>query len=154
MKTAPETIEQLNKILANELVAINQYFLHSKMLANFGFNKLAERARKESIEEMHHADLLTDRILQLGGLPNFQKPSKINIGKTPREMFESDLQLEYLACDSLREAICHMESVQDFNARELLTNILENEASHIDWIETQIDLIDKLGLENYLQAQL
>ena len=152
MKGDPQVIQHLNKILANELTAINQYFLHSRMFRNWGYRELAEHEYKESIDEMKHADRLIERILFLDGLPNLQKLNKLMIGESPREMIACDLKLEELAIPDLRDAISYCESVRDYGTRELLEAILESEEEHVDWLETQLDLIDKMGLQNYLQS--
>lgn len=154
MKGDSKVIEFLNKALANELVAINQYFLHAKMYKDWGLKELAEHEYHESIDEMKHADKLVERILFLEGLPNMQSLGKLLIGENTREMLECDLKLENLAVPLLREAIAHCESVQDYISRELFEEILESEEEHIDWLETQLGLIDKIGVENYLQSQL
>lgn len=147
-------IEHLNKVLKNELTAINQYFLHAKMLEDWGLKDLAEKERKESIEEMEHADKLMERILFLEGLPNLQDLDKLMIGETVPEMLKFDLELEMTALPDLREAIGYAESVDDYVSRELFEKILTDEEEHVDWIETQLDLIDKTGLANYLQSQM
>ena len=154
MKGDAKVIEYLNKALYNELTAINQYFLHAKMLKNWGFKELAEHEYKESIDEMKHADKLSERILFLDGLPNFQALGKLRIGETPREILECDLALEQEALPPLREAIAYCESVADYVSRQLFVDILDSEEEHIDWLETQLGLIDKIGLENYLQSQM
>ena len=149
-----KSVEHLNRILGNELIAINQYFLHAKMYHNWGFNKLYEMSRKESIEEMQHADKLADRILFLEGIPNFQKLGKVSIGQTPKEALECDLRLEEQAIPDLKAAIEYLDSVQDFASGVLLKQILADEEAHADFIKTQLELIDKIGLENYLQTQI
>lgn len=154
MQGDKKVIEYLNQLLGNELVAINQYFLHSKMHKNWGFSQLADTLYKESIDEMKHADQLSDRILQLDGLPNFQQLGKIYIGETPKECLSCDLKIEAKAIPEFKEAIAYCESVKDFATRDLLTNILNSEEEHYDWIETQLKLIDTIGLENYLQSQI
>lgn len=154
MKGDATVIKHLNKVLYNELTAINQYFLHAKMLKNWGLKELAEVEYKESIDEMKHADKLSERILFLEGLPNFQKLGKLRIGEGPREILECDLQLEMEGVVDLKQAIEHCESVGDFVSRKLFTDILDSEEEHIDWIETQLALIERIGEENYLQTKL
>ncbi|MEX0617609.1 MAG: bacterioferritin [Pseudohongiellaceae bacterium] len=154
MKADSTVIKHLNKALANELVAINQYFLHSRMFKDWGLHKLAEKEYEESIDEMKHADSLIERILFLEGLPNLQNLGKLLIGEDTREILECDLRLEMQACPDLREGIAYCESVNDYVSRELLAEILESEEEHIDWLETQISLIDKVGLENFQQSMI
>lgn len=154
MKGDAKVIEYLNKALYNELTAINQYFLHAKMLKNWGFKELAEHEYKESIDEMKHADKLSERVLFLDGLPNFQALGKLRIGETPREILECDLALEQEALPLLREAIAHCESVADYVSRQLFANILDSEEEHIDWLETQLSVIDRIGEPNYLLTKL
>jgi len=154
MKGDPRVIEYLNKALHNELTAINQYFLHAKMLKNWGLKELAEHEYKESIDEMKHADMLSDRILFLEGLPNFQALGKLRIGETPRELLECDLALELDAVPDLKAAIAHCEQVGDYVSRDLFAKILESEEEHVDWIETQLDLVARLGEQNYLQTKI
>ena len=154
MKGDAKVIEFLNKALYNELTAINQYFLHAKMLKNWGLNELAKHEYEESIDEMKHADKLSERILFLDGLPNFQMLGKLRIGENPRELLECDLALEYEALPLLREAIAHCETVSDYVSRQLFADILESEEEHIDWIETQLSVIDRIGEPNYLLTKL
>ncbi len=147
-------IEYLNKALRNELTAINQYFLHAKIYKDWGIKQLAEHEYHESIDEMKHADLLVERILFLEGLPNMQDLGKLMIGQNVEEILSSDLKLENLAVPLLREAISHCESVSDFVSRELLEDILESEEEHIDWLETQLSLVGKVGIQNYIQSMM
>ena len=154
MKGDPKVIEFLNRALYNELTAINQYFLHAKMLKNWGLKELAEHEYKESIDEMKHADRLTERILFLEGLPNFQALGKIRIGENPKELLQADLALELEALPVLREAISYCESIKDSVSRRLFTDILDSEEEHIDWLETQLDLINRLGEQNYLLIKI
>ena len=154
MKGDAKVIEFLNKALYNELTAINQYFLHAKMLKNWGLKELAEHEYKESIEEMHHADWLSERILFLEGLPNFQALGKLRIGENPREVLQCDLALELDGVKLLREAIAYCESVADYVSRALFAKILDSEEEHVDWLETQLDLIERIGEPNYLLSKL
>ena len=154
MKGDPKVIEYLNKALYNELTAINQYFLHARMLKNWGLKELAEHEYKESIDEMKHADRLAERILFLEGLPNFQALGKIRIGENPLELLKADLALELEALPVLREAISYCESIKDSVSRRLFTDILDSEEEHIDWLETQLDLINRLGEQNYLLTKI
>ena len=154
MKGDAKVIQFLNKALGNELVAINQYFLHSRILGDWGLSKLAEKEYEESIDEMKHADQFTQRILFLEGLPNMQDLGKLSIGENTREILECDLGLEHIACPDLKEGIAYCESVGDFTSRNLLSSILDSEEEHVDWLETQLSLIDKVGLENYQQSMM
>ncbi len=149
-----KVIEHLNKALKQELTAINQYFLHARMLKNWGVIKLADKVYEESIDEMKHADVLIERILQLDGLPNLQALDKLWIGETVKECLECDLKLEHIAHPLYKEAVAYCEQVGDYVSREIFVRILESEEEHIDWIETQLDLIDRIGLENYTQAMV
>lgn len=153
MQGDKKVIDLLNQILGNELVAINQYLLHSRMYENWGYEKLAKHEYDDSIDEMKHADELIKRILFLDGLPNLQDLGKLFIGENPKEMIECDLKLEKKAHVDLCTAINHCESVSDFVTRDLLRSILESEEEHIDWLETQLMLIEQIGIQNYLQSQ-
>ena len=149
-----DVIRFLNQVLKNELTAINQYFLHAKMFEDWGMKRLAEHERGESIDEMKHAEALMERILFLEGLPGMQDLGKLYVGQKVQEMLECDLKLEMEAMPVLREAIAHSEKVGDFVSRHLFREILSSEEEHVDWIETQIDLIGKTGVENYIQSQM
>ena len=154
MQSDATVLKHLNKALANELIAINQYFLHSRMYQDWGLSKLAAKEHEESIDEMKHADALIKRILFLEGLPNLQNLGKLLIGENTKEMLECDLRLELIACPALKTGIAHCESVSDFVSRDLLGKILDSEEEHIDWLETQLSLIEKVGLENYQQSMM
>ena len=150
----PKVIANLNEALKNELTAINQYFLHARMFRDWGLAALGEHEYGESVDEMKHADRLIERILFLDGLPNLQDLGKLRIGENVAEMLQCDLDLERTAMPFLRECIAHAESVGDFVSRELFEDILTSEEEHVDWLETQLELIDKTGLQNYLQSQM
>lgn len=154
MKGNKEVIDLLNEVLGGELVAISQYFMHAKMCANWGYTKIAGMIRSESIEEMKHAEALTERILFLEGLPNLQNLGKLHIGQTVPEQLKSDLALEYKAVKLLNDGIHMCRERHDSGSEELLIQILVNEEKHIDWIETQLNLIDKLGEAKYLAEQI
>jgi bacterioferritin len=153
VKGDAKVIEYLNEALKNELTAINQYFLHAKMLKNWGITKLADFEYHESIDEMKHADKLAERILFLEGLPNFQLLGRLKIGETVEEILKSDLALENEAVPQLKEAIAHCETVRDYVSRDLFAHILENEEEHVDTIEMQFEMIARMGLQNYIQLQ-
>lgn len=154
MQGDTKVIEFLNQALENELTAINQYFLHARMYKNWGFEKLNEKEYHESIDEMKHADMLIERILFLEGLPNLQNIGRIMIGENPKEMLSCDLKLELIAIPVLRDAIEYCESIRDYVSRDIFTHILDNEEEHVDWLETQHELIESVGIENYLQSQM
>ena len=153
MQGDPKVIDYLNQALTNELTAVNQYWLHYRLLNHWGVNKLAEFERHESIDEMKHADQLADRILVLDGLPNFQAIGRLKIGESVEEILRADLALEMEAIPLLKDAIAHAESVRDFVSRELFADILANEEEHVDTLETQFEMIARMGLENYVQLQ-
>ncbi len=154
MQGDKKVIEHLNKALFNELTAINQYFLHARMLKNWGYAELAEHEYKESIEEMRHADRLIERILFLDGLPNLQRLGKLHLGENVPEMLQGDLDLEMAATADLRAAIAHSEGIADYVSRELFRSILHDEEEHIDWLETQQRLIAEISVERYLQGKI
>jgi bacterioferritin len=153
MKGDPQVVQILNAVLKNELTTINQYFLHSRMLGNWGVSHLAQHEYKESIDEMKHADRLIERILFLDGLPNLQDLGKLKIGEDVREILDCDLAAEMEAMPELRDGIAYCEKVSDYITRELLEDILEGEEEHVDWIEKQYEMIQRMGLENYVQLQ-
>lgn len=154
MKGHSNIIKLLNAQLTNELTAINQYFLHARMYKHWGFEKIAKKEYEESIGEMKHADKLIDRILMLDGLPNLQALHKLMIGENTQEMLSCDLKLEQGAQKTVKEGIAACEAVGDYVSRELFQMILDDTEEHIDWLETQLDLIEKVGIQNYLQAQM
>ena len=154
MRGDPDVLRHLNAVLTNELTAINQYFLHSRMFRHWGFTRLADHEHHESVDEMKHADKLIERILFLEGLPNLQDLHKLLIGENAQEALECDLKFELAAHPALRAAIAHCETVGDYVSRELFEDILESEEEHIDYLETQLELIGKVGLENWLQSQM
>lgn len=154
MKGDTQLIAYLNKVLGNELRAINQYFLHAKMYKDWGLKEIADKEYHESIDEMKHADAVTERILFLEGLPNLQDLGKFYIGENTQEMLECDLKLEMEALPVLREAIAYAESIKDYVSRDLFNDILESEEEHVDSLETQLGSIDRIGIQNYLQVQI
>ena len=151
MKGEIQVIERLNEALFLELGAVNQYWLHYRLLAHWGVSKLAAFERHESIDEMKHADLLADRILFLDGLPNFQAMGRLKVGESVEEVIKADLALEYEAVPLLKDAIAHAETVRDYVSRDLFEKILESEEEHIDTLEKQLDLIKQMGIQNYIQ---
>ena len=151
MQGSERVIDYLNRVLLNELTAINQYFLHSRMLKNWGISGLAKHEYEESVDEMRHADKLIERILFLDGLPNLQDIGKLFVGESTKEILECDLRLEELAIPLVREAIAACEEDSDYVSRELLEEILEGEEDHVDWLETQLGLIERMGPENFIQ---
>ena len=153
MKGDKKVIEYLNKVLFNELTAVNQYWLHYRMLDNWGIKKLAAHERHESIDEMKHADQVAERILFLEGLPNFQNMGKLRIGENVEEILKADLALEHDAIPDLKAGIVHSEAVQDFVSRDLFRSILASEEEHVDFLETQFEMIERMGLQNYVQLQ-
>jgi bacterioferritin len=153
MKGDDQVLQLLNETLKNELTAINQYWLHYRMLDNWGVKRLAEHERHESIDEMKHADRCSERILFLEGLPNFQMLGRLRIGETVEEILRADLELEHEAVGQLRGAVAHCEQVRDFVSRDLFRDILAAEEDHIDFLETQFEMIERMGLENYVQLQ-
>ncbi len=153
MKGDPKVIELLNEALKNELTAVNQYWLHYRLLDNKGVKRLAEFERSESIDEMKHADKLSERILFLDGLPNFQMLGRLRIGETVEEILRSDLELELEALEQLKPAIAHCETVRDYVSRDLFAEILENEEEHVDTLEQQFEMIANMGIQNYAQLQ-
>ena len=151
MKSDPKVVEYLNTQLTNELTAINQYFLHARILRHWGVTKLGKHEYAESIEEMHHADWLIERILFLDGLPNVQRLDQVLVGQTVEEVLQCDLKVEIKAMADLREGIAYMESVRDYGSRDLFRRILDNEEEHVDFLERQFDLIKLIGIQNYIQ---
>ena len=153
MQGDPKVLELLNEALKNELTATNQYWLHYRLLDNWGVHKLAEFERSESIDEMKHADSLAERILFLDGLPNFQALGRLRIGENVEEVLRADMDLELEALTQLKEAIAHSESVHDYGSRDLFSDILDNEEEHVDTLERQFEMIGRMGLQNYVQLQ-
>ncbi|EON91212.1 bacterioferritin [Marinobacter lipolyticus SM19] len=153
MKGDKKVIQFLNKVLTNELTAINQYYLHAKMYKDWGITKLAAKEYEESIDEMKHADVLIERILFLEGLPNLQDLNKLLVGENVEEMLSCDLKLELTAHADLKEAILYCEEIKDYTSRELFRSILDSEEEHIDWLETQLEMVGQMGIQNYIQLQ-
>lgn len=153
MKGDKQAIEHLNKVLANEITAISQYFLHYRLLKSWGMKAIAEAEYGESIDEMKHADTLIERILFLEGTPNLEQANKVQVGGDIKGVLEADLELERRAMPDLRAAVAHCEKTEDFVTREIFAAILKGEEEHADWLETQLELIEKMGLENYIQSQ-
>ena len=154
MKGDAKVIGFLNKVLGNELIAINQYFLHARIYKDWGMKNLADHEHHESIDEMKHADQLIERILFLEGMPNMQDLGALRIGENTQEMLQADLDLELDAIPDLKEGIAHCELVRDFVSRDVLNSILESEEEHVDWLETQLGLVERMGIQNYIQAQV
>lgn len=154
MKGDKKVIELLNKCLGNELIAINQYFLHARMFKNWGLDELDEHEYKKSIQDMKHADKIVGRVLFLEGIPNLQKLGKLLIGEHTKEMLQCDLKLQAVTLTDLRETMAYCETISDYVSRDLLGSILESEEHHLDWIETQLDLINNVTIENYLQSMM
>ncbi|CDL87605.1 bacterioferritin [Xenorhabdus cabanillasii] len=154
MKGDKKIIANFNRLLGNELVAINQYFLHARMFKNWGLMRLNDVEYRESIEEMKHADKYIERILFLEGIPNLQDLGKLNIGENVEEILQSDLALELRGAQDIKEAIAYADSIHDYVSRDLMIEVLADEENHIDWLETQLDLIKRMGIQNYIQAQV
>ena len=154
MQGDKQVIKFLNKVLGNELIAINQYFLHAKMFKDWGLKELAEHSHHESIDEMKHADEIIERILFLEGLPNLQDLGKLHLGEDTEEILKCDLALEMKAIPDLRDAITYCEEVKDYVSRDLFKEILDDEEEHVDWLETQLGLIEKIGIQNYLSEKM